>query len=578
MPTLPKSGLGQLFRRLWKNSRGNVTAVVAISILPMVSVIGGGIDFGNVVMARARLQDAADSGAIAAALETTGTLSNQKVAADSAFASNIDDSSLKGTGAIGALSITTENNIQMMNYAASATVKPYLLGLVGIDTIPISALAKTGVTINSAEIAFVLDNTGSMAQNSKMTSLKSSLDSVLASLVDSSGSSGRTKVALVPFDTQVALSNVAGMTGYVGDFSAVSQTYTCATLSGSQCAAILSNSTSLCQSLASSYGTSAGTTCTANTDSYIKVSGGYYYVYTTSYINNPYYNTNCGYYCYNGYRYIAYYRVAAYSLSGSSATQSGGSSSGGYYSSSTDGVTPNYVGYSNYVEYTGAITYAYPTAGGFSSGATAVFKDNDTITANSDLLGVGTQNWSGCVIDRAQPYDVQSDAPSAGTVATLYPAAKCATNSLLPIMDLTTDIASARTYAQKMTPAGNTNITIGIQWGMEVLSPSAPFTSGAAFTDTTINKYMIILTDGLNTQNRWSTKASDIDARTALACAAAKKLNITVFTVRLEQGNSDMLQACASQTGYYYNLSNASQINGALGGIMKSIKKVRLVK
>ena len=186
-------------------------------------------------------------------------------------------------------------------------------------------------------------------------------------------------------------------------------------------------------------------------------------------------------------------------------------------------------------------------------------------------MGVGTANWSGCVIDRTQPYDVQSDAPSGSNAATLYPASKCATNSLLPIVPLTTDIASVRAYAKKMTPAGNTNVTIGIQWGMEVLSPDAPFQGGAAFTDPTVNKYMIVLTDGQNTQNRWTTTASQIDARMSLACTNAKNLGITIFTIRLEQGNSEKLQACASNTGYYYNLSNANELSGTLGKIMTSI-------
>ncbi len=571
--------LRHMFKRLWSQTRGNVTVVTALSVLPIAAAVGGGVDFGNIMNARAHLQDAADGAAIAAALDTSGTLTTQSAAADSSFKSNVTDPTLTGSGATGTLTVANENNVQTMTYTAKATVKTYLLGLVGMSSVPISAIAKTGVTINSAEIAFVLDNTGSMAQNSKMTSLKTSLDSVLASLLDSNGNNaGKTKVALVPFDTQVALSNVASMSGYAGNFSSVSQVYTCSNLSDAQCDAVTGNSSSLCQSVSNNYGTSAASDCAANTDSYVRVSGSYYYVYTSTYFANPSYSSSCRGYCSNNYRYLTYYRVAAYSFSGSNASQAGGSSTQGYYTSSPSALTAWSAGYSNYTEYTGTISYAYPTAGGFGSSSTTVFKDNNTITANSDLLGVGTQNWSGCVIDRAQPYDTQSDAPVTSNTNTLYPAAKCATNSLLPIMDLTTDIASARTYAQKMTPAGNTNITIGIQWGMEVLSPSAPFSNGAQFTDTTINKYMILLTDGQNTQNRWSTKASDIDARTAIACGKAKDLHITVFTVRLEDGNSDMLSKCASQTGYYYNLTNASQINGALGGIMTSIKKIRLTK
>ena len=511
-------------------------------------------------------------------LDTTGQLSTQQPVADNAFAANIKDTPLAGDSPTGQLSVVTENNVQTMLYTAKATVKTYLIGLVGIQSIPLSVTAKAGVTMNAAEIAFVLDNTGSMSQNSKMTTLKTDLDATLASLADASGSTGRTKVALIPFDTQVALSDVSGMTGYATNFTTVTQTYSCTSVSTAQCSAVTSNMTSLCSNITSNYSSTAGTACSTNAVSYTKVNNGYYYVYTTTWFSNPYYNSNCYYYCSNNYKYLTYYRVAAYSLGTSTATQSGSSSTQGYYNNTATAVTPSNAGYYNYSQYTGTITYAYPTAGGYYSNSTTVYKDNTTITANSDLLGVGTQNWSGCLIDRTQPYDVQSDAPSSSNTATQYPASKCATNSLLPIMDLTTDISAARTYAQKMTPAGNTNITIGIQWGMEVLSPTAPFTNGAAFTDTTVSKYMIVLTDGLNTQNRWTTSSTTIDARTALACTNAKNLGITVFTVRLEDGNSSMLQTCASETSYYYNLSNASQLSGALGSIVKSIKKIRLTQ
>src|SRR5690349_13354209 len=112
-------------------------------------------------------------------------------------------------------------------------------------------------------------------------------------------------------------------------------------------------------------------------------------------------------------------------------------------------MSPSYARYNNYSQYSGTITYGYPYTGGY--GATGpTIKDNHTVTSNDDLLGVGTANWSGCVIDRTQPYDVQSDAPSGSNAATLYPASKCATNSLLPIVPLTTDIASVRAYAKKM--------------------------------------------------------------------------------------------------------------------------------
>ena len=583
--------VGRFFSRFIAHSRGNVTMITALAMIPTAAAIGGGIDFGNIVTAKARLQDAADSAAIAGALEPTGVLANQTTAGDKAFKCNLAAPPASASAALdctkldprlasasGVLTSAVVNNVQTVNYAATAHLKMYVLGLVGINAVDINANAKAAVSINSAEIAFVLDNTGSMNDNNKMTALKSSLDATLASLLDSNGTNaGHTKVALVPFDTQVALSNVASMSSYAGNFSTIASGYTCTSLSSAQCDAVTDSDSDLCASITSSFGTTAGTGCAANVQEYTRTNNGTYYVYSASYFVNPSWGCNHNCYYNSGYHYITVYRTTTYTLGSTSATQTYNYGTSSYYSTGAGTYTPYQAGNSGtYTAYNGTITYGVPTAGGYGSGSTTVYMDNNTINSTDTLLGVGTNNWSGCVVDRTQPYDTQSDAPT--TTATLYPAAKCATNSLLPIMDLTTDIAAARSYATKMTPAGNTNITIGIQWGMEVLTPTAPFTSGALFTDKSISKYMIVLTDGLNTQNRWTTTSATIDARTALACTAAKNLGITVFTVRLEQGNSAMLSACASQTGYYYNLSNSTQISGALGSIMKSIKKIRLTR
>ena len=49
---------------------------------------------------------------------------------------------------------------------------------------------------------------------------------------------------------------------------------------------------------------------------------------------------------------------------------------------------------------------------------------------------------------------------------------------------------------------------------------------------------MILLTDGQNTQNRFTTVASQIDARTGTVCDNIKKANIKLYTVRVIEGNA----------------------------------------
>ena len=101
--------------------------------------------------------------------------------------------------------------------------------------------------------------------------------------------------------------------------------------------------------------------------------------------------------------------------------------------------------------------------------------------------------------------------PVAGAPATLFRAHQ-ADNCPTAMMPLTDDWTALNAKIDAMTPTGNTNVTIGLAWGFQTLSPVAPFNAPAPAPD--LDKVIILLTDGENTQNRWSSSASAIDART----------------------------------------------------------------
>ena len=71
---------------------------------------------------------------------------------------------------------------------------------------------------------------------------------------------------------------------------------------------------------------------------------------------------------------------------------------------------------------------------------------------------------------------------------------------------------------------------------------------------------LILLTDGLNTQNRFTTNAAQIDKRTENVCDNLKKAKIRVFTVRVIEGNVPLLQNCASAPNMFYDVQIASQL------------------
>lgn len=82
-----------------------------------------------------------------------------------------------------------------------------------------------------------------------------------------------------------------------------------------------------------------------------------------------------------------------------------------------------------------------------------------------------------------------------------------------------------------------------------------------------VEKVLILLTDGLNTANRFTTNAAPIDARTAAVCENIKKAKIRLFTVRVIEGNLDLLQGCATAPNMFYDVQVPSQLKDVFTSI-----------
>jgi Flp pilus assembly protein TadG len=190
-------------------------------------------------------------------------------------------------------------------------------------------------------------------------------------------------------------------------------------------------------------------------------------------------------------------------------------------------------------------------------------------------------NWSGCIQDRSSPYN-SSDAAVTGT-SSKYPATlSCGfQENLTYVQPLTTDFAQLKTQIGTMTAGGSTNVTIGAIWGLSLLSQQAPFTQGVAYSDTDTEKFLILLTDGWNTKDRWTTCPNEgpcptIDARTTAACTAAKTAGVTVITIRVIDGNATLLSGCASGAANYHEVTDATQLVPTFIGIANTIEHLRL--
>jgi len=144
------------------------------------------------------------------------------------------------------------------------------------------------------------------------------------------------------------------------------------------------------------------------------------------------------------------------------------------------------------------------------------------------------------------------------------------------------------TLAGNMSPNGNTNQGVGLQLGWMSLVGGGPFgTVPAMDTKYTYSQVIILLTDGLNTQNRWYTSQTSIDNRQKMTCDGINAAGITLYAVQVNTGGdptSSLLQNCAGSPGKYpdtskfFLLTSSNQILTTFNQIGTNLSKLRIAK
>ncbi len=162
--------------RLGGDVAGNVFAMTAAAVVPMIGVVGGAIDASRMYLVRSRLQSACDSAVLAGrkAMQTATYDTTAQERFNAMFNFNFQDSDFQTTGTVknasadgnGKLSATASTNIPMT-----------LMRIFGFSNQTASVSCSADIQIPNIDIVFVLDVTGSMADDingiPKIDSLKS---------------------------------------------------------------------------------------------------------------------------------------------------------------------------------------------------------------------------------------------------------------------------------------------------------------------------------------------------------------------------------------------------------------------
>ncbi len=495
-----------LLRRFGADRRGASLLLFALTIIPLLVGIGLSIDYGRSLMARHRLSLAIDAAALAAG--SWPDLTEQQIEAKvmDYFRANFPPDTDANPDSIDV--VKTDDRITV---TATGHVETILLHFAGFQKIDVSAYTEVALKQTKVELVMVLDNTGSMSWNGKLSALKGAATTLVDILKPGSGApanSEEVKIGLVPFAAAV---NIGADT-----------------------------------------------------------------------LNSGWIDTQ-----------------GQSSLAGED----------------------------------------------FQSGVNVL-----------DLFDqINNRSWNGCVRARPEPFDTQDDAPVVGTPDSLWvpyfapdepdfwwyanryasdsgysggywnydarqrftgkyasltvpgwnndgPDFNCLVRAVTPLTQTKSDILSG---IDEMIASGSTVIPAGLAWGWRLISPTEPFTQGAAYDDD-VAKAIILLTDGRNdvggglgTHNRsyysaygfaraghlgaangWQAE-SVLNDKTSALCSNIKARGIRLYTITFQLSDGpikDLMRDCATQPAMYYDSPSNSQLETAFEDIAKGLNDLRLSK
>ena len=457
-----------VLRRLqlaFKNFRaardGNVALTFALAVVPVIGMVGAAVDYSRANSVQADLQAALDSTALMLSKEAATVNSTQLQTDTTSFFNALFNRPGTQNITIGATYSTTGGSQVVVN--GSAGVPTDFVGILGLNSITVTGSSTAKWGSSRLRVALVLDNTGSMADNGKITALKTATNKLLMQLNTAATTNGDVYVSIVPFanDVNIGSSN-----------------------------------------------------------------------YAQSYIDWTDWNA-ANSYCSNSH----------------CSTQSSCQSAHNTW------VVPNH------------------------------------------------NTWNSCVTDRGAPlstgatgpssgnYDETITAPVTGNAATLFPADQNSGSTCTQaILGLNYNWSAMTSLVNSMQPGGSTNQPIGIVWGWQTLVGGGPFTSPVMDPNYTYSQVIILLSDGLNTEDRWygngSSTSTQVDSRMVDSngngtCANIKAAGITIYTIQVDTSGdptSTLLQNCASDSSKFFMLTSANQIVSTFNQIGTNLSNLYVAK
>jgi len=182
----------QRFRR----DESGVLVVFSLFFILIILAVGGlGVDLMRSEMTRTQLQHAADNSALAAA-DLDQTLEPEDVVADYFSKAGMSEY-------LDGVTVQEGLGFRIVDVTVSTSIQTQFIHMLGVDSLAIGAASTAEERIDGVEISLVLDISGSMRSNSRLTNLKVAAKDFIDTVMDSS-EPGKVSISIIPYATQVS--------------------------------------------------------------------------------------------------------------------------------------------------------------------------------------------------------------------------------------------------------------------------------------------------------------------------------------------------------------------------------------
>lgn len=183
------------FKKFAANQSGAAAMVLAVASVPLVMFAGAAVDYGNAYSVQARLQAATDAAALAAGRQANLPVAELERIADTYFTSNYGAPANTEQPTM-AMSVNADGRLRV---DGEVKVKNYLISLAGYEKTTITATSQVTKDGTGLEVALVFDNTGSMGNQSRLSTLKVAARDFVNILFGPRETADTLKIAVVPF-------------------------------------------------------------------------------------------------------------------------------------------------------------------------------------------------------------------------------------------------------------------------------------------------------------------------------------------------------------------------------------------